>query len=511
MANQGSGHAENREGYRSAKKFLTPYGSGFEKSPSLQKLPQQSSTETSGLGETLTSGFSSQESIRSTQSYTGERSACDVIVASDQCRSGRAPKVFSPRVTMKGESDKKPLIHTDQSTSDELRMGRSMQAPAGSAATDNFDKLFENPPTSQNTFRGLHVEDIDKNWDRRGSEKSHHSSRRESFRNKDHDPKFLGKNLESTWTKWSKERRASTERKLCPTEDEPPIERSTTPVKKALLESTQFVHPDLEKYHITEEDKHYIQRHRQQRYATYHVIEKSKKGKRHPHEPAEIILTEKQWTILSEFWEHRTFSRSRYVAMFLGFTTTILMIASICSNWIQYSFLAEGGNMTLAFSEGLFSNCSRTLFPEEERDPHFTCMTYNIVTSSRGWQNAVIGLMIFSASFGFIASILAVCGVCTSPLPKKIYYFHSSGEIFLVCAISTGAALIIYPVAMESNDSSSSHQYGPGYGLGWGSAFFFLAAAFCMSLDDLVRESAKAKICRLCFKSRQGDRREQSV
>lgn len=50
-----------------------------------------------------------------------------------------------------------------------------------------------------------------------------------------------------------------------------------------------------------------------------------------------------------------------------------------------------------------------------------------------GWQNAVIGLMIFSASFGFIASVLAVCGVCTSPLPKKIYYFHSAGEIFLVC------------------------------------------------------------------------------
>lgn len=343
MASQSSGHADNGRGgnsYRSAKNFLTPDGGGFEKSPSLQKLPQQSSTETSGLGETITSGFSSQESIRSTQSYTGERSACDVIVAPDQCRSGRAPKVFSPRVTMKGESDKKPLIHTDQSASDELRMGRSMQVQADSAANDNFDKLFENPPTSQNTYRGLQVEDIDKNWDRRGSQKSHRSSRRGSFRNKD-DTKFLGKNLGSTWTKWSKERRASTERKLRPTEDdESPLERSTTPVKKALLESTQFVHPDLEKYHISEEDKHYIQRHRQQRYATYHVIEKSKKGQRHPHEHVGTMLTEKQWTTLSDFWEHRTFSRSRYVAMFLGFTTTILMIASICSNWIQYSLLA---------------------------------------------------------------------------------------------------------------------------------------------------------------------------
>lgn len=49
------------------------------------------------------------------------------------------------------------------------------------------------------------------------------------------------------------------------------------------------------------------------------------------------------------------------------------------------------------------------------------------------WQNAVIGFMLFAASFGFLASILSILGVCTTPLPKKIYYFHSSGEIFLVC------------------------------------------------------------------------------
>ena len=44
----------------------------------------------------------------------------------------------------------------------------------------------------------------------------------------------------------------------------------------------------------------------------------------------------------------------------------------------------------------------------------------------------MIGLMIFSASFGFVARNSAVCVVCTSPLPKKIYYFHSSGETFVV-------------------------------------------------------------------------------
>ncbi|XP_061163624.1 endoglucanase 4-like [Saccostrea echinata] len=149
-----------------------------------------------------------------------------------------------------------------------------------------------------------------------------------------------------------------------------------------------------------------------------------------------------------------------------------LVLASILNdNWVY----GEG------FRNGMWNKC----FQMTNASVSPICIDSTV----QRWQNAVIGLMIFSASFGFIASILAVCGVCTSPLPKKIYYFHSSGEIFLVCAISTGAALIIYPVAMESNDSSSSHQYGPGYGLGWGSAFFFLAAAFCMSLDDLVRES----------------------
>ena len=69
--------------------------------------------------------------------------------------------------------------------------------------------------------------------------------------------------------------------------------------------------------------------------------------------------------------------------------------------------------------------------------------------------------------------------------------------------MSTGAALVIYPAGIEMDSSIESHYYGSGYGLGWGSAFFFLCAALCMSLDDLVRESAKAKCCRLCFKKGQ--------
>ncbi len=49
------------------------------------------------------------------------------------------------------------------------------------------------------------------------------------------------------------------------------------------------------------------------------------------------------------------------------------------------------------------------------------------------WQNAVIGLFIFSVAFGFLATILSISGVCSTTLAKKIYYFHSAGEIYFIC------------------------------------------------------------------------------
>lgn len=56
---------------RSSVTYLSPdafHGlTSFDRAPSLNRLPAQSSTETSGLGETVTSGFSSQESVRSCQ------------------------------------------------------------------------------------------------------------------------------------------------------------------------------------------------------------------------------------------------------------------------------------------------------------------------------------------------------------------------------------------------------------------------------------------------------------
>jgi len=51
------------------------------------------------------------------------------------------------------------------------------------------------------------------------------------------------------------------------------------------------------------------------------------------------------------------------------------------------------------------------------------------------WHIAVISVLLFSASFGLIAIVLAICGVCTSALPTKIYYYHSSGEGYFLSGL----------------------------------------------------------------------------
>ncbi|KAK3105244.1 hypothetical protein FSP39_020667 [Pinctada imbricata] len=175
------------------------------------------------------------------------------------------------------------------------------------------------------------------------------------------------------------------------------------------------------------------------------------------------------------------------------FSIVISLTLAMTSIFNEYWVYHDG-----TFKAGMWENC---FHPRNVSDKICTEKLQN-------WQNAVIGLMIFSATFGFLAAVLAVCGVCTSPLPKKIYYFHSAGEIFLVCALCTGIALIIYPVYIEVATDIDTHQYGAGYGFGWGSAFFFLVSAFCMSLDELVRESSKAKCCKLCWKTRNAERAE---
>lgn len=231
---------------------------------------------------------------------------------------------------------------------------------AGEYGSPDFDELFlhsENFPVSQNNM-GLQLEQINAEWgshSRAGSTKSRSSVG--SFRSRSGSNrgsrKFLGRNMDSAWTKWSKERRASYRRRLellgKPDPDVP--ERASTPVRKARQEGLKFVHPDLESKYISEEDINYIQRHRQQRLQTYKVIEKSNKKTRFPTQP-DIHhmrrLTVHELSVLSRFWEHRIFIRSRYVSILFSIVTTILLITSICSSqWIKYP--SEGKQIVLHY------------------------------------------------------------------------------------------------------------------------------------------------------------------
>ena len=49
------------------------------------------------------------------------------------------------------------------------------------------------------------------------------------------------------------------------------------------------------------------------------------------------------------------------------------------------------------------------------------------------WHVSVIALLMFTLSFGVMSIVLSVGGLCTSSLPKKIYYYHSAGEIYIIC------------------------------------------------------------------------------
>ncbi|XP_053378552.1 uncharacterized protein LOC128548156 [Mercenaria mercenaria] len=563
------------------KQFLSPESVPMlEKSKSLQRLANQSSTETSGLGETITSGLSSQESILSY--YSGARTGnteqasahhdqgidlredtrnirhegngtfgTRIIDSDNIINHTNEPKksnrgTYSVDLTDKSgvsisvlDTDGKQLekshgasgiVSSDGNKgvkgnmtsrpSDHLTV-RGYKPPLDFRSNDvkkpdnlpmfsanvgpDFDSLFTQsknlkvPPAAV----GIQIDQINNEWNKHKRSSSIKSrSSQGSFRSRSgstrRSKRFLAQS-ESQWMKWGRERRQSFRRRMEQLEKppEPEIPRASTPVKKARQEGLMFIHPDLGNKYISEDDINYIKRHKQERLKTCKLIEKSK-TKLH-HEAHDINrLTPDELMTLSRFWEHRVFVRTRYVSILLSLVTTVIYVLSICSTqWVTYP---SPGVMDHYAHEGLWFKCHpiqrNNRYTESCEDP-----------TGRNWQNAVIGLMIFSAAFGFVAAILAICGVCTSPLPKKIYYFHSAGEIFFVCALSTTVALIIYAVAISTDESIHSHTYGSGYGLGWGGTAFFFAASFCMSLDELVRESAQNKCCRyLCWRSRSNDR-----
>ncbi|ELU13910.1 hypothetical protein CAPTEDRAFT_202553 [Capitella teleta] len=118
------------------------------------------------------------------------------------------------------------------------------------------------------------------------------------------------------------------------------------------------------------------------------------------------------------------------------------------------------------------------------------------------WDNGVVGLMLFSVGAGFFAIVLSIFGACAVGLPQKIYYFHSAGEIFFICAVTACTALIVYPVTTSQKEGLKDYTLHIGYALGWASAVFFFLSAACLCMDDLYLSIAKNS----CFRALKGDR-----
>ena len=72
-------------------------------------------------------------------------------------------------------------------------------------------------------------------------------------------------------------------------------------------------------------------------------------------------------------------------------------------------------------------------------------------------------MLMFTLSFGLMAIALSVSGICCSSLPKKIYYYHSAGEIYVICGefiafTSDGSGEPIWPCSHPSFSGGGIHE-----------------------------------------------------
>jgi hypothetical protein len=160
---------------------------------------------------------------------------------------------------------------------------------------------------------------------------------------------FLGAHSDSTWLKWSQDRRASFKKRLDNIERrQKDLEnnRVTTPVKKARKESLMFVSPELESEHIPRDDD-YIElgiglglppNPDSEQSTTLVPISAKKKKQQECMEPKEVKLTMNQWNTLIAFWEHDCFVRCRYGGLLLCAIALILTVISATSRDWSHDF-----------------------------------------------------------------------------------------------------------------------------------------------------------------------------
>ncbi|XP_064642115.1 uncharacterized protein LOC135496627 isoform X2 [Lineus longissimus] len=329
-------------------------------------------------------------------------------------------------------------------------------------------------------------------WDRKrrnskSPNPSPNTSRRGSFRGDKKEKHFLGA-PGSAWVNWSKDRRNSFRRRvemIEQKEKEAEKTRVSTPVKKARQECVRFVSREMEDQYIAEANEPV----RKKPAKKEKKKEKKKRGQKTDDPLKKIKLTDVQWNLMMDYWENPIFVRSRYVGIVMSLLALAICVYSLATTtWSTYDVPAPM-NFTEKWNGstemGLWRVCGQKNNTETGELEPYSCWR----ETRFGWQNGIIGLLLFSAGVGFLATILSICGLCVNNLPKKLYYYHSAGEIFFVCALICTTGLVAYPVCIETF-KLINHKYGYAYMIGWGASAGYFAAALCMMLDDLIQTSA---------------------
>lgn len=103
------------------------------------------------------------------------------------------------------------------------------------------------------------------------------------------------------------------------------------------------------------------------------------------------------------------------------------------------------------------------------------------------WQNAVIGLLSASGIMNLLGCILALSGVCSVLYLKKLYYYHSAAEAFVVSFITMGGGILLFFIASAS-DSPRLENYGASPALSSIAFVLQVATAIIMYLDILMNQ-----------------------
>jgi len=269
---------------------------------------------------------------------------------------------------------------------------------------------------------------------------------------------------QSKWMNWSKNRRRSYQERMKKLEErlaaEEKLKHNTSrqAIKKAKKEASKFVDPE------------YASKMKQEKLRTIsaQVDDRLKVFDSESESEDEDALKK----AAEELKESRCHGIIRKVGLLCSFLALLVVILALgLGHWTTHAG-AEGKIL-----RGLWSE------------------TVNVTTSSGSstgsidrhqWHNAVIGLLSASGIMNLLGCLLALSGICSVLFLKKLYYYHSAAEAFIVASITMGCAILMFFVIHGRNPSPPLVGIGPSPALACIGLALQVVTAIIMNLDILI-------------------------